>query len=106
MLLRVPFELQGTTPEEYGTQYTEEHCSHCKYGGKLKGDLLVDRKFMRNCKIGSFYSHNFVKEEIIPILESNGLTGLSYTGNVRDYKGREMPSFKLFEPNHILLVGM
>ena len=102
MILRAPFESEGCPPEYYGTQYDEDHCNRCHFGGQLKGDLLVDRKFMKNCKIGSFYSHQFIKEEFIPILKSSGLTGITYSGNVSDYKGREMPAFKLFEIENIL----
>jgi hypothetical protein len=94
-----PFELVGKDPQDYGTQYMGNHCTQCQFGGRLVGDLLVDRKHMKKVNIGSFYSHYFINETLIPILENSGLTGISYIGDVKDYKGREMSSFKLFDAN-------
>lgn len=84
-----PLELEGTFASSYGTQY-QGRCPHCHRGGTLVGNLLVDRKFVKNKKFGTLFPDWFASEETKIIIEANQLTGVSFGDLVLDYKGREI----------------
>jgi len=81
-----PLELEGKTSLSYGTQY---------YHGELTGDVLIDRKFFKKSKWAVALPFRIVSEDVKQIIEDNNLTGISFTPNVKDYKGREMSQFYL-----------
>ncbi len=92
---------EGTSAEEYGTVYSGA-CPVCGLGGKPVGNVLVDRRFVKKCKIGSVRPDIVVSEEVRKLIEDNGLTGVSFKDNVRDYKGREMKKLYTMEIHNIL----
>jgi len=96
-----PLELEGTNAASYGTQY-EGRCEYCGLGGRLAGDVLVDRKFVRKHKIGCLYPDIYVSAEIKAIIEGEGLTGVSFEHRVRDYKGRELPELYVMSIHNVL----
>ena len=96
-----PLELEGTYASDYGTQYTGG-CPSCGLGGKPAGDVLVDRKFVKKHKIGNVCPDIYVSEEIKNLIESNNLTGISFTNRMKDYKGREMPEYYIMDIQSIL----
>ena len=98
-----PLELEGTEASDYGTQYTGG-CPNpkCRLGKKLVGDVLVDRKFMKKWDIGTLLPDIYVSERLAGLIREEGLTGISAIGEVRDFKGREMPKYYVVEIEHIL----
>lgn len=101
MRLPEPLELEGVTAAYYGTQY-KGGCPHCGLGGKSVGNVLVDRKFIRKCRMGILFPDIYVSEEVRRIIETNGLTGVSFDSEVRDYKEREMPKNYVMSIHHVL----
>ena len=98
MYIPDPLELEGTDASDYGTQYVGG-CSTCSLGGRPVGDVLVDRKFVKKYKIGNVRPDIYVSEELKKIIEDNNLTGVGFIGEMKDYKGREMPKY------HIMRIG-
>ena len=101
MILDSPLELEGTCAYDYGTKYVDA-CPVCKVGGKRVGDVLVDRKFLKKKKIGYLQPDLFVSENVRQIIEDHGLTGVSFDGEVKDYRGRDMEKFYTMNIHHIL----
>lgn len=96
-----PLELEDTRVDEYGTKY-EGKCDCCGLGGKLVGDVLIDRKFMRKYKMGVVVPEVYVSEELKDAIEASGLTGVSFDHEVKDFKGREMPRFCVMSFHSVL----
>ncbi len=96
-----PTELEGTTEKSYGT-ILEGGCSCCGVGDKSFGDVLIDRKLMKKCKIGCLIPDYVVSKEVKEIIENNGLTGVTFEKRVKDYKGREMDDFYVMNIENIL----
>lgn len=96
-----PLELEGTTAKDYGTKYAGS-CPICGRGGKLDGNVLIDRKFVKNRKIANLYPDYIVSEETRRIIEENGLTGVSFDAEVKDYKGRDMEKFYVMNIHSVL----
>ena len=92
LFLPRPLELEGIDTTKFGTEYVG-CCPECGFGGKLSGDVLIDRKFMKKYKMGVLEPEVYVSEEIKNLIEDNNLTGISFERKVVDYKGREIPSF-------------
>lgn len=44
----------------------------------------------------------YVSEKLRDIIESNGLTGVSFDREVKDYKGREMPKYYVMTVHNVL----
>ena len=84
-----PLELEGTSLIDYGTQY-QGVCPRCGFGGHRVGDIFVDRKFVKKVKIAHLIPEIVVSPGIKYLIESNGLTGISFPSMVRDFKGREI----------------
>ncbi len=96
-----PTELEGTTEKSYGT-ILNGGCPCCGVGDKSFGDVLIDRKLMKKCKIGCLIPDYVVSEEVKEIIENNGLTGVTFEKRVKDYKGREMDNFYVMNIENIL----
>jgi len=92
MIEQSPLELEGTSAADYGTCYNGR-CPRCRRGGTRVGNILVDRKFMKNKKFGTLVPDWFVSEEIKQVIEENQLTGISFGELVKDYKGRDMEPY-------------
>lgn len=101
MNIMAPLELEGTDAADYGTQY-EGGCSICGLGKKLVGDALINRKFMKKWDIGTVCPDIYVSEKLKDIICSNGLTGVSFDHELRDWKGREMPKFYVMDVGNVL----
>jgi len=101
MRLPDPLELEGAVPADFGTKY-KDRCENCGFWTESADEMLIDRKFMKKWKMASSGGHFFLSESVRNIFETNELTGIRYIGDVKDYKGREMESFKLFESTNIL----
>ena len=84
-----PLEMEGTDAAEYGTKY-EDYCPRCLFANNRVGNILVDRKFVKNKKYGTLFPDRFVSAETKIIIEANQLTGISFGDPVLDYKGREI----------------
>lgn len=96
-----PTELEGTDESDYGT-ITDGGCPCCGVGNKSLGDVLIDSKLMKKCKIGCLIPDYVVSEEVKEIIESNGLTGVTFEKRVKDFKGREMNDFYVMNIENIL----
>ena len=96
-----PLELEGTTASDYGTKY-DGACPVCGIGGKRTGNVLVDRKFLKKRKIGFLAPDLFVSEKTRQIIEDHGFTGVSFDGEVKDYKGREIEKYYTMSIHHVL----
>ena len=101
MCIAVPLELEGVHANYFGTQY-EGRCPNCDFGGTPIGNILVDRKFVKKCKIGWLYPNIIVSREVRDLIESNELTGVSFGERVLDYKGREIPELYVMNVHHVL----
>jgi hypothetical protein len=101
MIIPHPLELEGKCASDYGTQY-ESGCSYCGQGGKLVGDVLIDRKFVKKYKLGLLEPDIYVSQEIKSIIERSKLTGVSFEHDVKNYKGREIPKNYVMNINNIL----
>lgn len=101
MQLPDPLELEGAVPADFGTKY-KDRCESCGFWAESVDEILIDRKFMKKWKIASSDGHKFLSENVRKIFEANGVTGIRYIGDVKDYKGREMSPFQLFESTNIL----
>lgn len=87
-----PTELDGVNLKSFGNIY-EEACPGCGVGGKLHGDVLVDRKYPRKYKMGIIQPELYMSGEVKTLVEENGLTGLFFNRKMVDYKGREISDF-------------
>lgn len=103
MRILSPLEKEGTEASDYGTSY-EGGClnPNCRRGKMLVGDILVDRKLMKKWDIGSLRPDIYVSENLKDLICSNGLTGVSFNHEVKDFKGREMKKFYIMEFHHVL----
>ena len=101
MFVSDPLESEGTSAGDYGTKYLNS-CDTCEIGGKLVGDVLVDRKFIKKQGIASLRPDIIVSSEIKWLIETNDLTGVNFTHAVKDYKGREMPEYYVMSFEHIM----
>ena len=96
-----PLELEGIDTTKFGTEYVG-CCPECGFGGKLSGDVLIDRKFMKKYKMGVLIPEVYVSEEIKTLIEESNLTGISFERKVVDCKGREIPNFYIANIHHVL----
>ncbi|MBQ7124662.1 MAG: hypothetical protein IJO01_08665 [Oscillospiraceae bacterium] len=96
-----PTELEGTTEKNYGT-VLKGGCLCCGVGSKAFGDILIDRKLVKKCKIGCLIPDYVVSKEIKEIIESNNLTGVTFEECVKDFKGRDMDDYYVMNINNIL----
>jgi hypothetical protein len=100
-----PLETEGTEAINYGTKY-EGGCliSECRLGKKPIGDVLVDRKLLKQAKwdIGTLRPDIFVSEKLRSLIVSNGLTGVAFNHKVKDFKGREMSDYFVMEFENVL----
>lgn len=87
-----PLEAEGKHTVDYGTEYVD-CCPKCKIGGKVKGDILIDRKFIRKQGIACVVPDIIVTPQVKWAFEQENLTGVSFKHNVSDWKGREMPDY-------------
>jgi len=101
VVLPHPLEMEGATLYDYESNYVDR-CPNCGFGGTLIGDALVDRKFMKKAKIGVLSPELFVSEEVKNLIESHGLTGVTFGPLVKDYKGRDMAPFYVMRVQSIL----
>ena len=101
MYISDPLELEGIDADYFGTRY-EGRCPNCDFGGTPIGNILVDRKFVKKCKIGWLYPNIIVSKEVKDLIESNELTGVSFGERVLDYKGREIPELYVMNVHHVL----
>ena len=103
MNIHAPFELEGVTNEDYGTHY-EGGCAnpHCRIGKKLVGNVLVDRKLLKNREIGLLMPGVFVSEKLKFLINENGLTGVTFDHEIKDYKRRQEAKCYLLDIKHIL----
>lgn len=84
-----PLELDGYNEKYFGT-ILSGGCNVCNVGNKSKGDVLVDRKYIRNKKFVCLVPDFIVSKEVKEIIEANKLTGITFDRKVKDYKGREI----------------
>ncbi|MBQ6700824.1 MAG: hypothetical protein IJM98_09230 [Oscillospiraceae bacterium] len=96
-----PTELEGTTEKSYGT-VLDGGCPCCGVGNVAVGDVLIDRKLMKKCKIGCLIPDYVVSKEVKEIIENNGLTGVTFEKKVKDFKNREMDDFYVMNIKNIL----
>jgi len=103
MDIATPLELEGTEASVYGTKY-EGGCPNpkCHLGKKLVGDVFVDRKYMKKWDIGTLFPDNYMSEKLRELIHSEDITGVSFIGEVKDFKGREMPTYYVMDIEHIL----
>ena len=105
MRILSPLEIEGTDAADYGTQY-DGGCPNptCRLGRHLVGDVLVDRKFLNQKKwdIGTLRPDIYVSEKLKDVIVSNNLTGVSFEHEVKDFKGRKMPSFHVMDIETVL----
>lgn len=94
-------ETEGTNTLSYGTKY-KDNCPKCKLGGELEGDVLIERRFLKKHGIANLHNEMVVSKEIKQLIEANGLTGVSFTHRVKDYKGREMPEYYCMSVKNVL----
>lgn len=99
--LRHPLETEGTKPYDYGTRY-ERECPDCTYRENRISELLIDRKFLHKTKFGCLPPEYFVSDTIKNLIEENGLTGVTFDGTVKDYKGREIDTKHIMKINNVL----
>ena len=88
-----PLELEGTDSLSYGTKYIK---------GELIGDVLIDRKFFKKAKWAAVLPERIVSNDVKYIIEKNQFSGISFTPNVKDYKGREMSPFHVVHIENML----
>lgn len=102
-LLPAPLELEGMTPARYGTQYTGG-CPHCGLGAEPAGDVYVNSRFIRKCRMGVLEPGTglFVSQDVKEMLEESGLTGFSFDRRLLDYKGRDMGEYYMMTIHHVL----
>lgn len=96
-----PLELEGIDTKKYGTEYIG-CCPDCGFGGKLSGDVLIDRKYMKKYKMGILVPEVYVSEDIKNLIEDSNLTGISFERRVVDYKGREIPNYYVASIHNVL----
>jgi len=101
LFIPTPLELEGTDPSDYGTKYTGG-CPYCGLGRTAIDDVLVDRKFVRKHHIGRLFPEIFVSEQIKTLLQENGISGVSFSQLLKDYKGRNMGEYFIMEISSIL----
>ncbi len=94
-------ELEGTNLKDYKTEYIGG-CEQCGLGACIKGDVLIDRKFMRNKRIGIIKPEYFVSREIRSIIETENFSGIEFEHNICDYKGRDISEFFTMSISSIL----
>lgn len=94
-------ELEGTDTKDYGTAY-KGGCELCGLGSEPVADVLVDRKFMRNKKIGQVTPEYFVSGEVRKFIEESGFTGVEFRHRITDYKGRDMDKFFTLDAANVL----
>ena len=92
MFISCALESEGKSASDYGTKYTD-CCNTCNVYGKLDGDVLVDRKFVKKYSIASLKPDIFVSKPVKWLIESSGLTGVKFEHMVKDFKGREIPEY-------------
>ena len=96
LLLPWPLELEGTSAENYGTQY-QGGCPYCGMGKKPVGDVYVDRKFVRKYRAGTLVNEVFTNGEVKQIIQDNQLSGVIFKHMLKDYKGRELDDYHIAE---------
>lgn len=101
MRIPEPLELEGTDAANYGTQYADG-CPYCGLGGRPISDVLVDRRFIKNYKIGTLFPDIYVSESLKELILESHLTGVSFEHEVKDYKGREMPKCSVMDIPNVL----
>ncbi len=101
MVIPYPLELEGTDAEDYGTIYTGG-CPVCGLGKKPIGDVLVDRRFLRKCKMGVLFPDIYVSANIKDLILANGFTGVSFENQVKDYKNRDIPKAFVMNIQNVL----
>ena len=100
-LEQYPLELEGTTAAEYGTKY-EGRCFSCDSGGIRIGDVLIDRKFVRNVRFGNLRPELIVSKELKELIEGAELTGITFGPMIKDFKNREIPPFYVAQIDNVL----
>ena len=100
-LEQCPLELEGTSAAEYGTKY-EGRCFSCDSGGIRIGDVLIDRKFVRNVRFGNLLPELIVSKELKELIEEAELTGITFGPMVKDFKNREIPPFYVAQIDNVL----
>lgn len=94
LFLPWPLELEGTSAENYGTQY-QGGCPYCGTGKKPVGDVYVDRKFVRKYRVGTLVNEVFTNGEVKGIIQDNLLSGVVFKHMLKDYKGRELDDYHI-----------
>ena len=87
-----PLEYDGRDERYFGTTFNGG-CDVCDIGKKSEGDILVDRKYIKNKKFVCLFPDFVVSKEVKEIIEANKLTGVSFNRKVKDYKGRDIDEF-------------
>jgi len=100
-LLPTPLELEGKRAVHYGTQYNQE-CSVCSMVRDPIDHVLIDKKFLRKTRVGLVFPDIIVKGEIKELFEQEGITGVSFSKKVCDYKGRDIDEFYVMDIHNIL----
>lgn len=101
LYLPCPTELDGVSLRHFGNVY-EDACPICGIGGKLHGNVLVDRKYPKKYKMGIIPTEVYMSEELKTLAEEHGWTGISFERKLVDFKGREMANFYAPDFNNVL----
>ena len=87
-----PLEYDGRDERYFGTPFNGG-CDICDVGKKSEGDILVDRKYIKNKKFICLFPDFVVSKETKEIIEKNNLTGVTFDRKVKDYKGRDIQEY-------------
>jgi len=96
-----PLSYDGRNEKYFGT-ILNGGCDICNVGKKSEGDILVDRKYIKNKKFVCLVPDFVVSKEVKEIIEANKLTGVSFDRKVKDYKGRDIGEFFVMDIHGIM----
>ena len=97
-------EMAGTSPDEELTKY-EIMCPECGFRTNLQSNIVVDGPYFKrhkNKQICELHPSIVVSANLKELIETSGLTGVSFDYRVQDYKQREVPEFYAMTVSHIL----
>ncbi|MEL7567917.1 MAG: hypothetical protein AAGU27_23995 [Dehalobacterium sp.] len=97
-----PWEADGVTADEYGTQYSSNSaCKKCGIGRKQISDLIIEKRKMGKYDIATITPEIIINERLLNLICDNDLTGYEFKP-VKDVKGKEKPDLYQLVINNIL----
>lgn len=92
MRIYSPLESEGSIASDYGTQCVGG-CPHCGLGKETKGDVFVNRRFMKKRGIFSLRPDIVASPDVKWLIESEEFTGITFDTCLKDYKNREIDEY-------------